>query len=56
MIIQLREKETAFATNKSPNRKEGDLITAHPILIKEFIEKGLAVKEKPKAKAKEEKQ
>lgn len=47
MIIQLRDKTIAYATEKSIYHKKGELIKAHPSLIEHFIEKGVATLEKP---------
>lgn len=49
--VDLREKETAFATADHPFAKEGDAITAHPLLLKDFEKRGFITRQKVKKTA-----
>lgn len=46
--IDLKAKQTAYATNAAPFHAEGDEVTAHPVQIKDWLKRGLVTNNKPK--------
>lgn len=46
--LDLKAKQTAYATATAPFHAEGDEVSAHPNLIKDWLKKGFVTNAKPK--------
>lgn len=45
--VDLREKETVYATMLAPHHKEGEAVVVHPKLAAHFKKQGYATAKKP---------